>query len=244
MDFRKALSKTDFHVALLIGIHISSAVFYSLFSLKYDILILILLFQFLIIYLNRGKKPEMLKLAVIGITAGYVELIADFFLVSIGSLKYNPIEMFIWKSPLYMPFIWNFVIFEIGYIAVRLDEKIGRIKSAILTGLLAVLFVGGMEVLASDQNMWWYEKAALATFNQVPMYILLGEGLMFAILIFVVVDKKIITFSRLILNVNHSDNTLYKKLLKSMDKGMIFGLIILLFYIVSYYLLRLFTFLT
>lgn len=228
---------------LFIGIHLGSAVFFSITSLKYSILILIFLFQFLIVYLNQ-EKPELLKLTIIGITAGFIELIADFFLVSTGSLKYNPTELFIWKSPIYMPIIWNFIIFEIGYITIRLDEKMGRTKNGILTGILAVLFVGGMEVLAFYYGLWWYGKTSLVTINHIPLYIFLGEGLMFSTLIFVVVNRKIRSFSKFTSKINWLESTLFKKVLIWMDKGLIFGFIILLCYLVSYYFLKLFPSLT
>ncbi len=54
---------------------------------------------------------------IVAIVAGWVELLADWWLVSkTGTLVYYPGGPFILRSPLYMPFAWGIVLIQTAYV--------------------------------------------------------------------------------------------------------------------------------
>ena len=84
-----------------------------------------------------------------GIVVGFAELPADAWLVDYThTLDYSigggPV---IWRSPLWMPFAWEVVAVQFGYIGLRLWERFGKV------GLLMIGLVGAI-------NIPFYEEMA------------------------------------------------------------------------------------
>ncbi len=117
------------------------------------------------------------KIWVFALIAGFVELLADHYLVSYtGTLVYPKNEPMLWTSPLYMPFSWLAVLFQIGYIGWKISFKLGKGKAAILLLVLGSIIIPLYEHWAINAG-WWYYQAAPMKWD-VPYYISLAEGLL------------------------------------------------------------------
>lgn len=84
-----------------------------------------------------------------------------------------------------MPFGWALVAAQLGYLAVRLDETYGRRIAILVPGIVAMVGIGYYESLAHLIGLWEYVLAPFAMVARVPIFIALGEGLMFALLIYI-----------------------------------------------------------
>ncbi len=114
------------------------------------------------------------KIMLFSIIAGFVELIADWWLVAVtGTLVYNAGGPFIVCSPLYMPFAWGVVLTQTSYIGWRLLNTFGFVPAVLFTGLLGAATIPFYELWANGA-MWWHYKDCnmLAV---VPYYIIAGE---------------------------------------------------------------------
>jgi hypothetical protein len=119
-----------------------------------------------------------------GIIVGLTELSADAWLVDYtGTLDYSigggPM---IWRSPLWMPFAWEVVAGQFGYIGLRLWERFGKL-GLLLIGLLGAINIPFYEEMARRIHWWQYSNCRMISFT--PRYIILGEfgiALVFALL--------------------------------------------------------------
>jgi hypothetical protein len=116
-----------------------------------------------------------------GLVVGLTELAADAWLVDYTrTLDYSvgggPM---IWRSPLWMPFAWEVVAVQFGYIGLRLWERFGA------TGLLLVAVLGAINIpfyeqMARKIHWWQYTGCRMLSFT--PWYIIVGEfGIAFAL---------------------------------------------------------------
>lgn len=63
----------------------------------------------------RRRDGVLLRIALLGLTAGWVELLADWYAVSVtGTLSYPGNEPMVGRSPAYMPFAWTTVLVQLG----------------------------------------------------------------------------------------------------------------------------------
>jgi hypothetical protein len=114
---------------------------------------------------------------IFGVAAGYVELIADWYLiVETGTLVYPPKERMIWVSPAYMPFDWAMVLAQLGVIGTWLRKRRGLFWGTILTGLIGGIFIPFYEGLAKRGDWWSYHDTPM--FWHVPYYIVVAEFLL------------------------------------------------------------------
>ena len=124
------------------------------------------------------------KIMLLSMIAGFVELIADRWLVAVTeTLVYNAGGTFIVRSPLYMPFAWGVVLTQTSYIGWRLLNKFELVPAVLVTGLLGVATIPLYEWWANGA-MWWYYKDC-HMFGVVPYYIIVGEFLITSGLIFI-----------------------------------------------------------
>lgn len=137
------------------------------------------------------------KLLVFGLTAGFVELLADAWLVNYtGTLVYTHGEPMIAFSPQYMPFAWAVILMQVGY----LGWLIGGIEKLSITILITAILGFGViplfEFWAKGAG-WWYYKDTPLLFKTTPYYIAFGEALLCAILpvFFRIIIKKGILIS-------------------------------------------------
>lgn len=121
------------------------------------------------------------KLFVLGTVAGIVELGVDWFLVEVtGTLVYPASAPMLLSSPVYMPLAWAIVTTQLGYVGYRLDEVYGWTAASIAPAVLAMGLIGVYETGARIAGIWEYVGAPLLMVGNAPLFIVLGEGVMFA----------------------------------------------------------------
>jgi hypothetical protein len=136
-----------------------------------------LLLAFIIIRRDRFLANLML----FGLALGFVELASDAWLVDVlKTLDYsngvdragwNPM---IWRSPIWMPFAWQVVAVQFGYLGLRLYERWSW-RGLLLVGLLGAINIPYYEEMALRINWWRYGNCAMLLHT--PYAIIVGEFL-------------------------------------------------------------------
>ena len=116
------------------------------------------------------------RFMIFGLAIGFTELAADAWLVQYThTLDYaiggGPM---LWKSPLWMPFAWEVVAVQFGYLGLRLQEHFGRFGLVII-GLLGAVNIPYYEEMAKRIHWWKYSGCRMI--SGTPYYIILGEFL-------------------------------------------------------------------
>lgn len=130
----------------------------------------------LIIHVIRRRDSFMAHLMVFGLVVGFVELAADAWLV-VGtrtldySLGGGPM---LWRSPIWMPFAWEIVAVQFGYIGSRLADAWGW-AGLFATGIIGAINIPFYEEMARRTNWWAYSNCRM--FLHTPYYIIAGEYL-------------------------------------------------------------------
>ncbi len=114
------------------------------------------------------------RLLLFGVIVGFAELPADAWLVDhTRTLDYSigggPM---LWRSPLWMPFAWEIVAVQFGYLGLRLWERFGGF-GLFLIGLLGAINIPFYEEMARRINWWRYSNCRLV--SGTPYYIIVGE---------------------------------------------------------------------
>jgi Domain of unknown function (DUF6989) len=114
------------------------------------------------------------RLLLFGVIVGFAELPADAWLVDhTRTLDYSigggPM---LWRSPLWMPFAWEIVAVQFGYLGLRLWERFGG-PGLFLIGLLGAINIPFYEEMARRINWWRYSNCRLV--SGTPYYIIVGE---------------------------------------------------------------------
>jgi hypothetical protein len=134
-------------------------------------------------YLHRDGL--LMRFIIFGLVAGLVELAADAWLVDYTrSLDYaiggGPM---LWRSPVWMPFAWEIVAVQFGYLGLRLQEHFGKF-GLILIGVLGAVNIPYYEEMARRIHWWQYRGCRMI--GGTPYYIIIGEFLIavaFALLV-------------------------------------------------------------
>jgi hypothetical protein len=130
-----------------------------------------------VIYLCIYRDRILLHWMLFGLAAGWVELIADWYLIAeTRTLNYPPDELMIWKSPVYMPFNWAMVLVQLGVLGTWLRNRHGLLWGTVLTGMIGGIFIPFYEGLAHHADWWSYHDTPM--FWHVPYYIVLAEFLL------------------------------------------------------------------
>src|SRR5690348_6295146 len=133
---------------------------------------------------RRAWRPLLVRLFVLGFVAGVLELFTDAAGESFAhSLVYPPGEPMLWASPVYMPLSWAIVLTQLGYLGWRLAGLAPRLLLALavlLTGLAGAAIVPFYEEMAYYAGWWHY--AAAPRLGHTPLYVLLFEGAIAALL--------------------------------------------------------------
>jgi hypothetical protein len=109
-----------------------------------------------------------------GLAVGFTELAADAWLVDYTkTLDYSigggPM---LWRSPIWMPFAWEVVSVQFGYVGLWLWNRFaGRGLAAI--GILGAINIPYYEEMARRINWWQYDNCRMLSYT--PYYIILGE---------------------------------------------------------------------
>ena len=166
------------------------------------------------------------SLLYIGVVAGFVELLADYWLVhgiSAGRLIYMRYDVVLCASPIWMPIAWATTIVEFSYIILRMVDLIRKPwLASILGGLMAGTGIGIYEFFAVKCGWWYYAPAKVMIGNYCALYIPLGEALLFLCFYSVFNSTRSITNAQA----------------RIIMAGTSFGLLIFLAYAVAYYLLE------
>jgi hypothetical protein len=125
------------------------------------------------------KDRFLARLMLFGLAVGFVELASDAWLVNvINSLDYsvgadgrgwNPM---IWRSPIWMPFAWQVVAVQFGYLGLRFWERL-RWRGLLLIGLLGAINIPYYEEMAFRIHWWRYHNCAMLLHT--PYAIIVGE---------------------------------------------------------------------
>ena len=119
------------------------------------------------------RDPQLGRWILIGLVAGWVELVADWWLVRTGTLVYPSGEPMIWASPAYMPFAWTVVLVQIGAIGCWFKQRHGMLSATLITALLSGINIPIYEHLAKRSQVWFYQDTPMI-FNA-PYYVILAE---------------------------------------------------------------------
>lgn len=162
----------------------------------YAAIISYVLFALYVGYAIITRDALLTRLVIFGITAGFLELFTDHYLVdTINSLVYPGNEAMIWSSPAYMPFAWANVLIQLGYYGILLTNWKNWGTASIILGIAGAMYIPLYEHLAKDAGWWWYHNNAPLIFNA-PVYVIICEGLISLSLPFLLVrssNKSLIT---------------------------------------------------
>ena len=122
----------------------------------------------------RRRDSFLARLLVFGLAAGFAELPTDAWLVDdTGTLDYSagggPM---VWRSPCWMPFAWETVVVQFGYIGLLLWERLGR-AGLLAAGVLGAINIPYYEEMARRIHWWSYRGCRMI--SHTPYYIILGE---------------------------------------------------------------------
>lgn len=130
----------------------------------------------LLVHVFRMRDLLMVRLMVFGLVVGLVELVADAWLVgATGTLDYSigggPM---LWNSPAWMPFAWEVVAVQFGYIGLRLYEAMGW-QGLVVNGVLGAINIPFYEEMALHTHWWRYSHCRMILHT--PWFIIAGEFL-------------------------------------------------------------------
>jgi len=137
------------------------------------------LFTFLVMLAWTAWKRDsvLARWLVIGFVAGWLEIVADAWLVArTTSLVYPAGEPMVWRSPLYMPFAWTIVLAQLGIIAGWLGKRLSVLQASVACALLGGSMIPLYEHLAHDAGYWWYRDTPMVW--NAPLYIIVAEFLL------------------------------------------------------------------
>ena len=134
-------------------------------------------------YLHRDGL--LARFMIFGLAAGFVELAADAWLVDYTrTLNYSigggPM---LWRSPLWMPFAWEIIAVQLGYLGLRLQEHFGKFGLFVI-GALGAVNIPYYEEMA--RRIHWWQYGGCRMISGTPYYIIVGEFLIavaFALLV-------------------------------------------------------------
>ena len=131
--------------------------------------------NFLLLAFIISRRDALLaRLVLFGLVVGFAELPADAWLVGhTRTLDYSvgggPM---LWRSPIWMPFAWEIVAVQFGYLGLRLCERFGG-RGLVAVGLLGALNIPYYEEMARHIHWWEYRNCPMLSYT--PYYIILGE---------------------------------------------------------------------
>lgn len=138
---------------------------------------------YVILLVMSYSSSQLRNIVVLGTVAGFVELGADHFLVTVtGTLVYPDSLPILISSPFYMPLAWAIVISHLGYIGIRLNDLFSRRMAIVGPSITAIMLIGFYEYGAFYAGIWEYVDAPLLLLGHVPLFIIVAEGLMFSAL--------------------------------------------------------------
>jgi hypothetical protein len=128
----------------------------------------------LIAFALRRRDAVVGRLLLFGIVVGVVELAADAWLVDhTRTLDYAPSgSLMVWRSPWWMILAWEIVALQLGYVGLRLRERLGA-RGVVLAGVLGAINIPFYEEMALRLSWWRYRGCPML--SNTPVYIIVGE---------------------------------------------------------------------
>ncbi|MFQ5712909.1 MAG: hypothetical protein ACE5GU_02650 [Candidatus Scalinduaceae bacterium] len=127
-----------------------------------------------IVYAIKYKDSLVFRLMIFAVVAGWVELLADRWLIVITeTLVYQPGGPFVVSSPLYMPFTWGVVLVQTAYVGWRILKSFGLVRAILVTSSLGAITIPLYECWAKGAMWWYYQNSRM--WGVVPFYIIVGE---------------------------------------------------------------------
>jgi hypothetical protein len=125
------------------------------------------------------------RFAIFGLAVGFTELAADAWLVDFThTLDYSVGGgWMLWRSPAWMPFAWEVVAVQFGYLGLLLRERFGGL-GLVAIGLLGAVNIPYYEEMA--RRIHWWRYGGCRMISDTPYYIIVGEFLIaiaFALLV-------------------------------------------------------------
>lgn len=134
------------------------------------------------VYAAKARNAMLTNWLILSLTAGFVELLADWWLVEkTVSLVYADGPKLV-VSPIYMPFAWMLVIVQVGLVGQWFARRFSPTLAALMTATLAGITIPAYESLAKVADWWVYQNTPM--FMNAPYYIILGEFLIGLPLVF------------------------------------------------------------
>jgi hypothetical protein len=123
------------------------------------------------------RSPRLAWLLVFGLTAGVLELWADWIHVArLHTLVYTDYFGFkLLESPSYMPIGWWLTCVQFGYLALRLSERWSSGVVVAMISMLGMLLPPWYEEFAKPARAWYYTTHHLLISNT-PLWIILTYG--------------------------------------------------------------------
>lgn len=136
------------------------------------------------VMLLRRRSSWLVNVTVLGVVAGFVELIADAWLVhGTQTLVYPQSGPFLFASPAYMPLAWFGMLSACVAFGITLRKRFSLVFSSIAAALAFGVYVPTYEALAAYAG-WWHYRHVEWSLGPVPGYIVLGEVLMAVPIVF------------------------------------------------------------
>ncbi len=120
------------------------------------------------------RDAVLARFMAFGLAVGFTELAADAWLVDYTkTLDYSigggPM---LWRSPIWMPFAWEVVAVQFGYVGLWLRERFNG-RGLLAIGILGAINIPYYEEMARRINWWQYRDCHMLSYT--PYYIILGE---------------------------------------------------------------------
>jgi hypothetical protein len=127
------------------------------------------------------RDALLFRFLVVAAVCGWVELYADWYIIEVVPvLVYQPQGPFVASSPLYMPFGWMVVVWQLGLVGRWMDRRWGLAAATI-----GVCLIGGLnwpfyEYLAERAGWWHYE--GVSGIGNAAFFAIVAEALFVAAL--------------------------------------------------------------
>ena len=124
------------------------------------------------------RRDELLfRLLVLTMTVGCVELFADWYYVEVVPVLVYPREgPFVFGSPLYMPFSWGLLLWQLGLIVRFLDRHWGLAVATASAFVIGGLSFPYLEYIAKAAGWWHYVD--VSGFGNALYGLFVAEGLL------------------------------------------------------------------
>ena len=124
------------------------------------------------VMLRRGEL--LARLMLFGLAVGFTELLADAWLVDYTNTMDYSIGggPMLWRSPIWMPFAWEIVAVQFGYVGLWLWQRY-KDWGLVMIGIVGAINIPYYEEMARRINWWSYHNCRMI--SNTPYYIILGE---------------------------------------------------------------------